>query len=301
MNSVICSICGNYEVISVLIDRNDHEYGVSNRLNYFECRNDKCCHVQSSPVPNDAVIASFYINYTTHNVYHPRGLGRFVYLLSDFLSNLQLLFLRYGKYDRKLTRILDYGCGNGIHLRRLASHGYQELVGFDFDPKAIACTTEQGFSCYSDWNKLLSEDKFDVIFLNHVIEHLSSPRSTLNDIFELLRSGGLLVIRTPNARSFLARICGANWRGWETPRHLNIFTHESLSHLFNSISECEVIQASTSNDMSLTMAISSLPDFIKNNKLIKIFCAFALAAISQIFKIFSTHLGEELVFKVRKK
>jgi 2-polyprenyl-3-methyl-5-hydroxy-6-metoxy-1,4-benzoquinol methylase len=299
MTDIVCTICGDNSV-SVLVGRDDREYGVNSRLNYFQCANDYCRHVHANPVPCNEVIESFYLDYTTHNIYRPRGLGRFVNFLSELIADSQVNFLCTFGYDTNKTRILDFGCGNGNNLRRLSRLGYSDLVGFDFDPHASACVLDQGFICYSKWDDVSKEGDYDVVFLNHVIEHLPNPRSSLTEIFEVIRPGGLLVIRTPNARSFLARMCGSNWRGWETPRHLNIFTYGSLYSLLNGISDSTIVQSTTSNAMSFALATSSTTKNIQKHKVIKLVLAFFLTIGSHVFKFFINRSGEELVFKIKK-
>jgi len=69
---------------------------------------------------------------------------------------------------------------------------------------------------------------FDVITLNHVIEHVHDPIAVLRACHRLLKPGGRLWLETPNVDSLgLARF-GRNWRGLETPRHLVLFGRRGL-------------------------------------------------------------------------
>lgn len=301
MNKPVCSVCGNGGVVPVLRQRVDREYGITARLNYYQCAKSGCRHVQVFPLPDNELIATFYNDYTTHEVSRLQGLGSFVARLSELLADRQIATLKAGFPNEKKVRILDYGCGNGVNLARLARKGFANLVGFDFDRKAADCVHGQGFECYTNWAELSRSGKFDIVLLYHVIEHLPNPQSSLSDISSLLSPNGQLVIRTPNARSFLASVCGDNWRGWETPRHLNVFTFDSLNMLLNKNPEFEDIKAYTSNDMSLPIAIASLPSFIARYKPVKISCAFFMAMIGIMLSLFFRGLGEELVFKIVKR
>jgi SAM-dependent methyltransferase len=72
------------------------------------------------------------------------------------------------------------------------------------------------------------EQTFDAITLSHVIEHVAAPRIMLQDCWRLLKPGGYIWVETPNADSMGYEIYGSNWRGLEVPRHLVLFTADSL-------------------------------------------------------------------------
>lgn len=72
------------------------------------------------------------------------------------------------------------------------------------------------------------ESRFDVITLNHVIEHVSDPIELLRSCYRLLKLGGQLWLQTPNIDSLGSRRYGRHWRGLEPPRHLVLFDPVSL-------------------------------------------------------------------------
>ena len=80
----------------------------------------------------------------------------------------------------------------------------------------------------------LPGQQFDAVTLNHVVEHLPDPASTLRECCRLVRQGGLLVAITPNARSLGHEVFGGSWRGLEPPRHLHVFTPRALARLARS-------------------------------------------------------------------
>jgi SAM-dependent methyltransferase len=64
-----------------------------------------------------------------------------------------------------------------------------------------------------------------------VIEHLRDPAEALAECRRLLRPGGRLALATPNAASRGSRRFGARWRGFEPPRHLQVYEPRSLRTL----------------------------------------------------------------------
>jgi SAM-dependent methyltransferase len=87
---------------------------------------------------------------------------------------------------RKSHRILDYGGGAGLFVGFLGELGYEHVFGYDpFVP------------AYADPGTL--DQSYDVVVSYDVIEHYEDPREFLRCVSPLVRSGGLLVIGTPNA------------------------------------------------------------------------------------------------------
>lgn len=126
-------------------------------------------------------------------------------------------------------KLLDLGCGNGKFLLRARNAGW-DVVGVDFDPKAVEAACKQGIDVRRGGVETLdpSVEQFDVITLAHVIEHVHHPVDTLQACYRLLKPGGYLWIDTPNITSEGHRLFGANWRGLEPPRHLVLFSLESM-------------------------------------------------------------------------
>jgi SAM-dependent methyltransferase len=64
-----------------------------------------------------------------------------------------------------------------------------------------------------------------------VLEHVGDPRAFLRECLRVTRPGGRLALTTPNAESLGSRVYGAQWRGLEPPRHLQVLTVRSLAWL----------------------------------------------------------------------
>jgi SAM-dependent methyltransferase len=73
--------------------------------------------------------------------------------------------------------------------------------------------------------------RFDVITLWNVLEHLPDPNTILQRLSGWLKPDGLLVYNTPNLDSLDARLFGQFWIGYELPRHFVVFSRRSLTQL----------------------------------------------------------------------
>ena len=79
---------------------------------------------------------------------------------------------------------------------------------------------------------ILSEnERYDIITLWHVLEHLPNLNEDLARLKEKLTEKGRLVIAVPNHTSFDANSYGAHWAAWDVPRHLWHFSPKSIDAL----------------------------------------------------------------------
>lgn len=126
-------------------------------------------------------------------------------------------------------KLLELGAGNGETLKQLIKWGWK-AKGIDFDPKAVAtCRAENLEVQLGDLqSQQYPNDEFNAIFSSHVLEHVPNPIALMKESLRILDKGGIFVGVTPNGRSALHSIFKINWRGLEPPRHIHIFSKESL-------------------------------------------------------------------------
>ncbi|MGA8940217.1 MAG: class I SAM-dependent methyltransferase, partial [Acidobacteriaceae bacterium] len=204
------------------------------------CPNPVCGLLWLDPMPVAEDLPAAYEGYYTHGVETRPALyagGRFLYRfvmdVALWLTGIpaerrrsELMFIE----DVPRGRLLDVGCGYGTFLAAMKRRGWQ-VAGVDFDPVAAeAARRTYGLDVRVGTieNVKAGGPAYDVITASHVIEHVPDPVSFLSTCRALLKPGGLLVLKTPNADSFGSRRYGPAWRGLEPPRHLHIFTLDAL-------------------------------------------------------------------------
>jgi SAM-dependent methyltransferase len=102
---------------------------------------------------------------------------------------------------RKCNRVLDVGAGEGHFLRILGDRGW-EIHGVELAPELVEKTRQvHGIHVFHGTLEKAGfpGEYFDVVSLINVIEHMDRPLETFREAFRLLRKGGVLVLRTPNA------------------------------------------------------------------------------------------------------
>lgn len=129
------------------------------------------------------------------------------------------------------ARLLDVGCGNGEFLQLAALAGWQ-VEGTDFDPAAVETARAAGIRVAHGGLELVQGMpplSFDWITLSHVLEHVHDPLAWLRELQRILRPGGTLWLQTPNVGSIGHARFRENWRGLEPPRHLTLWTLDTLT------------------------------------------------------------------------
>ena len=96
--------------------------------------------------------------------------------------------------------ILDFGCGGGGFLLKIKNH-CSKCEGVEKDKSFVKVMTEQGFKIYNDINEL--EEKYDIITLFHVLEHLKDPKEMLNRLSKHLNPNGVIIIEVPQSNDAL--------------------------------------------------------------------------------------------------
>ena len=97
-------------------------------------------------------------------------------------------------------RVLDFGCSWGYGVFQLLQAGYQ-ASGFEIShPRAEFARRWVPAPILEDPADLsrVPEASFDILFSNHVVEHLRGLRQAFDLFARLLRSGGLLFCVLPN-------------------------------------------------------------------------------------------------------
>lgn len=244
-----CSHCGAQGVICQSQVK-DPDGVIAESWNYRQCSNGDCGLVWLDPAPLASELWKDYGSYHTHTRSTQNRLSRALWSLCNRLlrwcllplwwfSGLQrqarqMRFLMLGSH--RCGKLLDVGCGGGRYLHRMQRRGWQ-VEGIDFDAQATRRVSERyGIKTYTgDLHAAgLPDASLDAITMSHSIEHVVDPAATLTECWRILRPGGSLIILTPNVESRAAQSFGEFWRGWEPPRHLHLFSVQSMRQFLSA-------------------------------------------------------------------
>jgi SAM-dependent methyltransferase len=112
-------------------------------------------------------------------------------------------------------RLLDVGCGHGLLLDEARRRGYA-TVGLELSRSAAAHGRESlGLDVREmPLEDFVTDERFDVVVLADVLEHLEDPVVGIDRCVELLRPNGVLCVVTPDPSSVTSRLAGGRWWGY---------------------------------------------------------------------------------------
>lgn len=158
---------------------------------------------------------------------------------SGYITNQLVAF---EKYVRK-GRLLDVGCGTGNFVFRARELGWDaygvEISKRHSDFLRYELRLNVVNSCVEEVD--FGPDFFDVVILNHVLEHLFDPKMVLKKIYGCLKKGGILALYVPNEFGCLySRLMLNNllfyWQPRERPTdHLYFFNKKTIRRLLRSM------------------------------------------------------------------
>jgi 2-polyprenyl-3-methyl-5-hydroxy-6-metoxy-1,4-benzoquinol methylase len=128
-------------------------------------------------------------------------------------------------------RLLDVGAYCGYFLEVARERGF-EAEGLELSRWAAGHARLLGFPVHSEPLVKLAraQNRYDVITMWDVLEHLPDPREEIEAARSLLSPGGRLYVSTIDTGSFSARLLGARWP-WLMDMHLVYFDRATLSAL----------------------------------------------------------------------
>lgn len=143
-------------------------------------------------------------------------------------------FVVYLNKILKLTAgrtIFDVGAATGYFLDLAKQAGWQ-TSGIEISGYAVKIARAKGHQIFlGNLEDLESKEKYDVITMWDVLEHLSDPVNYLRLINNILNQDGALVINTIDSGSLWARLWGSNWHAILPPEHLFYYSAKSLKIL----------------------------------------------------------------------
>jgi SAM-dependent methyltransferase len=120
---------------------------------------------------------------------------------------------------------LDFGCGTGHLLRRLAALG--PAAGFEVSPWAAAAARATAGCPVHERLDDLPDGGFGVVVAVHVLEHLeeATVATALATWRRVLRPDGRALVVTPDPAGRGHALAGSRWVGSADPTHVNLQPH----------------------------------------------------------------------------
>lgn len=183
-----CPICGVR--LSLLVERIDE---------YSYCYCKACGLIMSDPIPTTKQLEVFYENYFFRK---PLDKECFEAKKREIYLDVEKITRDVKEYTKTVNKtLLDYGGGTGFYSKAFSEHGFN-VTFFDFDKKVCEYTRQHFPNSFEIISSNLPDElvnrRFDVVFCNHVVEHLCDINAFLRGIRGVLNSEGLAIFCTVN-------------------------------------------------------------------------------------------------------
>jgi len=224
-----CPLCGDKNAEPYL---QTIEVGVSQATTIWNLQRCASCNlIFLNPRPTENASSAFY----QQAEYLPFSSAA---NQQSVLARVYALARRYNlKWKRRVVSrickrgwLLDVGCGTGEFLHEMRRAG-GEAAGIERDPEAAQFAREHlKLNVITGGVESLTKfsDKFDIITLWHVLEHLYQPIEALERLKSMLSDNGVLIIAVPNIASVDAKFYREHWVALDAPRHVQHFTLDTL-------------------------------------------------------------------------
>ncbi len=219
---IICPICGS---------ENSSFFYKKNEYDLYVCQNCQVGFVWPLPDNSADIYEVSYFNGGLKNeVSNKFGYTNY----EEDKKAMETTFINYLEEISKLTAgrsIMDIGAATGYFLDLARRLGWK-TGGVEISAYAAKIAGEKGHKIFlGSLEKLNIAEKYDVVTMWDVLEHLASPKEYLKSIYNILNPEGLLAINTVDRSSCWAKILGKRWQAIVPPEHLFYYSSKSLSEL----------------------------------------------------------------------
>lgn len=209
----ICNICSNKELI--LLKQ-------ISKSQIYECPRCKLGITVGGPLMSKKIseIRSLY-NFRLYDSFRKDYENRFNQLIT--------IIKRYKTHGS----ILEIGAGFGLFSSLLSKDGkfkinvIEPYLSTDYlkGKKHVVV-----YNCPLESFLIKNRNKYDLIVLLDVLEHLLDPYNIMGQLKTRLKTNGLIVIQLPNYRSFMAKLC-LKWGWWMIEDHKYHFSVDAIKTL----------------------------------------------------------------------
>ena len=223
VSSPKCLICGDTSNFLVSKDKFNHNI----------CENPECLFIFVSDPPKDFNVV-YSINSDVISLQSFRE-----ELSSKFDTNKNIIYAKKIIMSNKISSLLDIGSGNGNFLLAIKSlTGIKSLVGVEPNTQKVLHSRKLGLDVRNSFfsKSIFLNEKFDLINIADVLEHVTDPRTMVRDAINLLNKDGFLLIRTPNLSSpwsrityVVSRALDLPWSSLTPPEHISNFSNNNLT------------------------------------------------------------------------
>lgn len=173
-------------------------YGIINPV----CICLNCGTFRANPIPPEDINNDFYASDLYQEIYSGEYLENHFRkrIKAKEINNIYQILKPFLKKEKD-SKIVEIGCGGGWNLEPFQREGFKNLIGYkpgqesrEIGIRELGLDLREGF--ISD--VINTGEKYDLIILNHLIEHLYDPIKILKELKSILQDDGIIYLGLPN-------------------------------------------------------------------------------------------------------
>ena len=224
----VCLVCKSVDLSLFATARDIEYFSLEESFSYLKC--STCGSLSISPVPKEKINIIYPKNYYSYKKSSETLIDKIKFKLDQRMFDRALK-----EINRPEIKVLDVGGGDGW-LLGILKKTKQKICQFqivDLDAEAGKRAVLNGYSFFcGKIEEFDTNEKYDLILMLNLIEHVANPGVVLEKVSRLLSSDGILLLKTPNIDSLDMKIFKhGNWGGYHCPRHWVLFNIDSLTQL----------------------------------------------------------------------
>ncbi len=253
MEQVNCIICGSKKLEPVFCSKSfmypDKTFSL------VQCVS--CGLVFLNPRPSLDEIGEYYKNYHLHiNILNLNWFAKQI-LLTETVGNT-----RYGTNSQN-NKFLEIGFGDGIFLEYMKNKKW-DAYGIEIEEECVNRLKKMGIeNVYTGdiFSRPFNDGTFDLVRMNHTLEHMHEPLKLLKEIKRILKKNGRLILAVPNFDGACHRLFKQYAYSLHLPFHLYFFSLLTLQKLIDTIGGLKIIK-----NHSFVLYLASIIQYLKRNK-----------------------------------
>lgn len=191
---------------------------------YVKCQD--CTMVYLNPVFQDFAIKDYYeTNHTEQSeVVETDPDNFYVNIYNNGLDDIQ-------KNSPQISKLLDVGCSSGSFLD-LAKKRNIDTHGIELNRAEYQFAKDKGHTVHNELLEHINfNEKFDVVTLWDVFEHLIDGEFYLNEIKKILSEQGMIFLQIPSSDSLAAKILRKHCNMYDGLEHVNLYGAKTIKML----------------------------------------------------------------------
>lgn len=163
--------------------------------------------------------------------------------------------IQFLKKYKQQGALLDIGAGVGLFVDEARIAGF-DAIGFEPSKSAVAAAKKYFHVSLinHEFNQRFAKGPYDVVVINHVLEHMTSPNEIINGVSHVLQKKGILVIGLPNFDSILRHIKRGRWQNLIPDQHRWHFTKKTLDQLVLPLGFKSIASQHENHDRSMIIS-----------------------------------------------